>query len=364
MLFNNENFNEFIPMMQTSQPGGQSGQQVQHMDHSDQSWRKRANDIRLSLRNKLKEALASQNYPNAGCVAESYESEVFTSANNLNEYKSKFLLWLASIYERSNSFSGMDFKPMGSPGFVNGAGVMRVVNIKNSVNLPNEIWCMIFLYLPLAPKKNATATCKLWYRIIRENPKFSGHILVSWYNMKTALETLQWNWLNWPGLKILELKKLELVEDSKVSVHNVIEKLSLKDHCPPSLEAVLFYVDLTPIQTNGQSILKYDPKTDEIIGLGQKLDSIHKWNKYESTMKALKRLKCIMSGKRYWMGVQLPPRILRKLKATPNDLPLLIASPDFQTFRRLCDRLTFVQSDQSFYMRLDVYMDEMSSGEE
>ena len=352
MLFNNENFNVFVPTMQTSQPGGQSGQQVQHMDHSDQSWRKRANDIRLSLRNKLKEALASQNYPNAGCVAESYESEVFTSANNLNEYKSKFVLWLASIYERSNSFAGMDFKPMGSPGFVKGAGVMRVVNIKNSVNLPNEIWCMIFSYLPLAPKKNATATCKLWYRIIRENPKFSGHILVSWYNMKTALETLQWNWLNWPGLKILELNKLELVEDSRVSVQNVIEKLSLKDHCPPSLESVLFDVDLTPIQSNGQSLLLYQPYTNQIFGLGQRLDSIQKWNEYESNLRALKMLKSFryMSGrnKGAWRQLEgpLPPHmfrpILEELEATPvpsNDALLLIASPAFQTFRSLCDRV-------------------------
>ena len=153
----------------------------------------------------------------------------------------------------------MDFKPVEPLWFVNRAGVMRGVDMKKSVNLPNEIWCMIFSYLPLAPKKSATATCKLWYRLIRENSKLSGHILVSWYNMKTALETMQWNWSNWPGLKILELNRLKLVGDSRVSVQNVIEKLSLKDHCPPSLETVLFDVDLTPIQSNGQSLLKYLP---------------------------------------------------------------------------------------------------------
>ena len=106
MLFNNENCNEFNPLMQTSPPGGQHGQQVQHMDNPDQSWRGGANDIRLSLLNKLKEALSSQSYPNAGFVAESYESEAFTSAYNLNEYKSQLVLWLARIYERSNSFAG------------------------------------------------------------------------------------------------------------------------------------------------------------------------------------------------------------------------------------------------------------------
>ena len=115
-------------------------------------------------------------------------------------------------------------------------------------NLPNEILCMIFTYLPLEPKKKATATCKLWSRLIREDPKLSGYISISWYNMKTAIATLQWNWENWPVLKTLKLKShsltavedFELLVDSKESIQNVIEKLSLKDHCSPSLEEVIF----------------------------------------------------------------------------------------------------------------------------
>ena len=165
-------------------------------------------------------------------------------------------------------------------------------------SLPNEIWCMIFSYLPLTSKKNATATCKLWSRLIREDTKLSGHILISWKNLETALETLQWNWSNWPGLETLELNKLELVEDSRVSVQNVIEKLSLSftDHCPPSLKAVLFHVDLTPIQTFGQSLLMYNPYTDQIFGLGQELNSIQKWKQYELNMRGLKMLKSLASG--------------------------------------------------------------------
>ena len=216
-------------------------------------------------------------------------------------------------------------------------------------NMPNEIWCKIFSYLPLASKKNATATSKLWFMLIREDPKLSGYISISWYNMETALEKLQWNWNNWPALKTLELKShsLTFVEDSRVAIQSAIEKLSLKD-CPPSLEAVLFDVDLTcarmsharrcncphkciathtqnliTIQTYGQSILKYQPYTDQIFGLGQELDSIQKWNLYESNMKALKRLKS--------MGYRGPvgplERILANLEATSvpsNDLVLLI----------------------------------------
>ena len=233
--------------------------------------------------------------------------------------------------------------------------VLQGEHMDHSVNLPNEIWCMIFSYLPSAPKKNATATCKLWSRLIRGNTKLSGHILISWYNMKTALETLQWNWSNWPGLKILELYKFELVEDSKMtSVQmNLVRKLyiSLKDHCPPSLEAVLFDVDLTPIQLWRVTTL-YQAKTNKIFGLGQELDSWIKWNEYASNMRALKMLKSFgyMTGRNrrfhpYMKGL-LPPHmfrpILEELEATPvpsNDALLLIASPAFQTFRSLCDRV-------------------------
>ena len=228
-------------------------------------------------------------------------------------------------------------------------------------NLPNEIWCMIFSYLPFEPKKNATATCKLWFKLIREDPNLSGCILVSCYNMGTALETLQWNWSNWPALKTLELNKFELV-DSREAIQNIIKTLSLREF-PPNIEEVLFNVDLTPIQTNDQTLLKYQPSTDQIFGLGQELDSIQKWNLYESNMKALKRLKS--------MGYRGPEehleRVLEKFETTSvtsNDLLLLI-----QKIRLLWDGSSFepMQMANGYifdpnlvqYMELDEFLDEM-----
>ena len=83
----------------------------------------------------------------------------------------------------------------------------------------------------------------------------------------------------------MELNRLELLQDSRVSVQDVIEKLSLsshhmKDHClrAPSIKAVLFDVDLTPIQTNGQSLLMYKPYTDQIFGLGQEFKNGNNMN--------------------------------------------------------------------------------------
>ena len=165
--------------------------------------------------------------------------------------------------------------------------------------------------------------------------------------METALETLQWKWSNWPGLKTLELNKLERVVDSRVSVYNVIEKLSLsshyvKDHCPPNLKVVLFDVDLTPLQTNGQSLLMYKPYTDQILGLGQELDSIQKWKQYELNMRGLKILKSI--ARRNPPQVSWP--ILAELEGTlvqSKDVLLLITSPAFQKLLQYMELEEFLE---------------------
>ena len=229
-------------------------------------------------------------------------------------------------------------------------------------NLPNEIWCMIFSYLPFEPKKNATATCKLWSRLIREDPNLSGHILVSWCNMGTALNLLYWNWSNWPALKTLELNKFELV-DSREAIKNIIKTFLLRE-CPPNIEEVLFNVDLTPIPTNGRSLLKYQPSTDQIYGLGQELNSIQKWNEYESNMKALKKIQ-EMEYMRHMAGVRRPggpfKTMLAKLESTPdpsNDLLLLI-----QEIRRLWLQPQmvndyFMDPDLVQYMELDEFLNE------
>ena len=90
--------------------------------------------------------------------------------------------------------------------------------------------------------------------------------------------------------------------------------------------------DLITIQTYGQSILKYQPYTDQIFGLGQKLDSIHKWNEYEANLKILKRLKSMRDP-------QIRQFILAELEET-NNISLFIASPLFQSYRHLCDKIT------------------------
>ena len=68
-------------------------------------------------------------------------------------------------------------------------------------DLPTEIWSKIFSYVSQKSKKAATVTCRHWWRIIRGDPKLSGHISVAWRRIKNK----NWNWNNWPALKTLEI---------------------------------------------------------------------------------------------------------------------------------------------------------------
>ena len=57
-------------------------------------------------------------------------------------------------------------------------------------NLPNEICCEIFMYLDKKSLKNVTATCKLWFGIIRGNEKFSGHVKMKFTDLKDLSKTV------------------------------------------------------------------------------------------------------------------------------------------------------------------------------
>jgi hypothetical protein len=86
---------------------------------------------------------------------------------------------------------------------------LRISNV-DVPNLPEEMWCLIFSYLPTESKKYATATCQVWFKIIRSDPKLSGHISVS----LAGIQNENWNWENWPSLRILEIDSKGLFWDS------------------------------------------------------------------------------------------------------------------------------------------------------
>jgi hypothetical protein len=77
--------------------------------------------------------------------------------------------------------------------------------------LPSELLYMIFSYLDKKSRKSATATCQLWFDVIR-NSNLSDHIYFkddsfSVEVLQQRIENLEWDWQRWPALKTLEIQK-------------------------------------------------------------------------------------------------------------------------------------------------------------
>ena len=128
--------------------------------------------------------------------------------------------------------------------------------------LPNEVWSKIFSHLSKESKKNVTATCKLWFDIIRRSPKLSPrHILVSLSEIQNSTWNWEnwhstWNWQNWPGLKIIEFHN-DIPFQSAEKAIDFLRKINFKQ-CP-AIEKVILCVDdlavkINPIRNNGGCI--------------------------------------------------------------------------------------------------------------
>ena len=76
------------------------------------------------------------------------------------------------------------------------------------VFLPVEIWCQIFSYLNQTSIRNVSATCTLFFGIVRGDEKLSGHVILTRINLRqllTEIECAEWTWERWPCLKTLEI---------------------------------------------------------------------------------------------------------------------------------------------------------------
>mgnify|MGYP001366086792 CR=1 FL=1 len=105
--------------------------------------------------------------------------------------------------------------------------------------LPSEILSTIFLFLDKRSRKSATATCQLWFSMIR-NSNSSNHICYKDMNSSKSIEKLQqrienleWDWKRWPALKKFELQgttgKRDLLNDLPIDFKKC-----------PTLEIVIF----------------------------------------------------------------------------------------------------------------------------
>ena len=119
----------------------------------------------------------------------------------------------------------------------------------DSVFLPVEIWCQIFSYLNQTSIRNVSATCTLFFGIVRGDEKLSGHVILKQINLRqllTKIKSAEWTWERWPCLKTLEIPiQLQYPEDSRqfFSEFDItpipIKELKL-EQCP-SLDKLLIF---------------------------------------------------------------------------------------------------------------------------
>ena len=76
------------------------------------------------------------------------------------------------------------------------------------VLLPVEIWCQIFSYLDKTSIRSVSATCTLFFGIVRGEEKFSGHVILKQIDLGQLLmkiKSSEWTRERWPCLKTLEI---------------------------------------------------------------------------------------------------------------------------------------------------------------
>ena len=70
-------------------------------------------------------------------------------------------------------------------------------------NLPREVLCIIFSYLDKKSVRNSTATCNLWFELIRGNSNLSSHVKL--YDFDKRIQDFKLTGARWPVLKTVQL---------------------------------------------------------------------------------------------------------------------------------------------------------------
>ena len=92
--------------------------------------------------------------------------------------------------------------------------VRRNIDCSDAVNtikieiLPREILCIIFSHLDKKSVQNATASCKLWFQLIRSDTNLSGYISLEEVGLEQLSQKIlvgEWKWAQWPVLKTIKL---------------------------------------------------------------------------------------------------------------------------------------------------------------
>ena len=110
--------------------------------------------------------------------------------------------------------------------------------------LPREILCIIFSYMDKKSVQSATATCKLWFELIRNDSNLSSHVcfkVIKIQDFEKRIQDLDASVVRWPALKTIKFcgnyPYFSVME--KLVQHTT--KLAKSNDCPP-LEKIVVSV--------------------------------------------------------------------------------------------------------------------------
>ena len=151
------------------------------------------------------------------------------------------------------------------------------VNLIKMEVLPREILCIIFSYLDKKSVRNATATCALWFQLIRSDTNLSGYISLEKIGPEQLFEKIligEWDSARWPVLKTLEFGGLPAANIqttssylSKLVYFNdipTLEKVVISVYC--TITGIFLKFPILPLKIIKE--LTFDPKIDvESVGI-------------------------------------------------------------------------------------------------
>ena len=127
---------------------------------------------------------------------------------------------------------------------------LDAVNVIKIEILPRELLCIIFSHLDRKSVRNSTASCKLWFQLIRSDQNLSGYISLE----KVGLEQLsqkilagEWKWAQWPVLKTIKLGGLSAAtSENDISCENLFHNKPKPNICPSTIIQNTYSKEITP----------------------------------------------------------------------------------------------------------------------
>ena len=252
-------------------------------------------------------------------------------------------------------------------------------NLTSVEILPKEILCIIFSYLDKKYVKNVTATCKLWFELIRNDLNFSSCIRVK------AFQDLELSVARWPALKTIEFCGNYPYFSVMEKLVQRTTKLAKSNDCPPLEKVVvnvsyglgIFFPQFLGVITIQE--FTFDPKDDikslqveQITKLHIKLDNGRyeeiKQSEISSSLKLIGDTACNLKDINITAMYEEPELIdcfrdsfclmLQKLTDSLQSVELQVNIDDLKRFNLLklceeCKKIRNFNVDASFYFLSD-----------